>query len=268
MVSVIIPVFNAEKSIEKTLASVKNQTWKGRFEIIIVNDGCTDRSVEMIENFQRANPAMDITLFHQENLGVSAARNTALKSAKGNYIALLDADDEWLAEKTARQMDFLTDPSQNIDFLACARLNQPLLYPYRANENGLAKITFRKLMIRNEAPPTTVMFKAKVVQNTGYFHNYQRYAEDLNYWLRISKNNTMFILDEGLIIADRGKRSFGVSGLSANLAQMEKGFQANLREMRASNRINQLEYIFYFIFYKLKYILRLSRNRYLKMLAK
>ena len=268
MISVIIPVFNAEKSIEKTLASVKNQTWKGRFEIIMVNDGSTDGSVGVIENFKHKNPEMDITLVHQENLGVSSARNAAMKLAKGQFIALLDADDEWLPEKTARQMHFLTDSARNIDFLACARLNQPLLYPYRVGEKGLAEITFRKLMLRNEAPTPTVIFKVKVLQNTGFYIEDQRYAEDLNYWLRISENNSMFILNEGLVIAGDGKRSFGVSGLSANLSEMEKGFQQNLKQMLNSKRINQLEYVCYFVFYKFKYILRLIRNQYLKMLAR
>ena len=86
----------------------------------------------------------------------------------------------------------------------------------------MAEITFRKLLIRNEAQPSTVVFKRKVLENTGLFNETQRYAEDINYWLKVSLNNKMFILDEELLLAGEGKRTFGISGLSANLLEMEK----------------------------------------------
>ena len=67
MISVIIPVYNAEKSIEKSLNSIKNQTWKGDFEIIIVNDGSTDASVNIINNYNQNHPEQNIIVLHQEN---------------------------------------------------------------------------------------------------------------------------------------------------------------------------------------------------------
>lgn len=268
MISVIIPVYNAEKTIENSLASIKNQTWKGVFEILIVNDGSTDESQKIIQNYHHRNPDQNIILINQENGGVSKARNTALKLAKGEFIALLDADDEWLTKKTERQMGFFDQKKIEIDFLATKRVHQDLKFPYQISRDDLVKITFRKLMFRNEAQPSTVIFKKIVLENTGVFDDTQRYSEDLNYWLKISEHNEMYLLNEELVFAGSGKRSFGVSGLSANLNAMEKGFQKNLTEMYDLRRINLVEYCIYFIFYRLKFVIRIGRNQILKYLGR
>lgn len=268
MISVIIPVYNAEESIVRALESVKNQTSKEAFEIITVNDGSTDQSKNIIENYREENPALSIIVIHQENRGVSAARNAAMKMATGAYIAFLDADDEWLPEKTEEQMRFLQSKDFNIDFLATRRVNHQLLFPYKPNDNSLAEITFRKLMFRNEAQPSTVIFTKKILSNTGFFDDEQKYAEDLNFWLKISEQHKMFILDRELVIAGGGKRSYGISGLSANLKEMEKGFEKNLKEMLHLKRITHLEFLLYFVFYKSKYFFRISRNHYLKVQGK
>ncbi|CAA7386112.1 glycosyltransferase family 2 protein [Chryseobacterium fistulae] len=262
MISVIIPIFNAEKTIIRTLDSVKAQTiGVDIFEIIIINDGSTDESKNVIEKYIIENSTMTIQLINQSNKGVSYARNRGLKIAKGDYIALLDADDEWLPKKIEKQLTYFQDISVPIDFLATRRNNNKILFPYCVI-NHLAEITFKKLLIRNETQPSTVIFKRKVLENTGYFNPDQRYAEDLNYWMKVSKNNKMYILDESLVIADGGKRTFGASGLSANLSAMEQGFQRNLKEMYRVKRINFIQYILLMLFYKAKYIVLLIRTYY------
>ena len=145
MISVIIPVYNAEKSIEKSLISIKNQTWEGVFEIILVNDGSSDRSKTIIENYQQNHQDQNIILINQENRGVSKARNAAMKIAQGDYIALLDSDDEWLPEKTEKQMKFLEN--QNIDFITSLWNNENITFPYKLHPpNKLVKITLKKLL--------------------------------------------------------------------------------------------------------------------------
>lgn len=268
MISVIIPLFNAENSIGKALVSIANQTWKGDFEIIIVNDGSTDNSKSVVENYIQNNPSSSILIINQENGGVSNSRNTALKIATGDYIAFLDADDEWYPQKTERQIEIFENNKIDIDFLSCRRKFHKILFPYRSNKDQLASISFRKLMFRNEVHPSTVIFNREILENTGYFDCDQRYAEDVNYWLKISKRNKMYILNEELIVAGDGKRTFGKSGLSANLPEMEKGFQKNLSEMLKLKRINTIDYGVYFIFYKLKFILRISRNLLLNLQGK
>lgn len=261
VISVIIPVYNAEESIEKCLDSIKKQTWKGEFEIIVINDGSTDRSGEILENYRQKNPEMPIQLIHQENGGVSKARNAGLKIAKGDYIALLDSDDEWLPEKTDRQMKYLVNKNFRVDFITSLWNDEKVSFPYAIGGNGLVAINLNKLLFKVTGQTSTAIFKKKILENTGCFDERQRYSEDANYWMRISENNSMFLLPEKLVIAGNGKKSFGFSGLSANLKEMEKGIQKNISEMYRNKRINLLQYLFYFVFSKLKYIVRPIRAK-------
>lgn len=260
MISVIIPVYNAEKSLEKSLISIKNQTWEGVFEIILVNDGSSDRSKTIIENYQQIHQDQNIILINQENRGVSKARNAAMKIAQGDYIALLDSDDEWLPEKTEKQMKFLEN--QNIDFITSLWNNENITFPYKLQpENKLVKITLKKLLFKITGQTSTAIFKRKIFENTGFFDENQNYSEDANYWMRISEKNQMYLLPEKLVIAGNGKKSFGFSGLSANLKEMEKGIQKNIWEMYQTNRINFPEYLFYFVISKLKFAIRPLRAK-------
>ena len=260
MISVIIPVYNAEKSIEKSLISIKNQTWEGVFEIILVNDGSSDRSQTIIENYQQNHQDQNIILINQENRGVSKARNAAMKIAQGDYIALLDSDDEWLPEKTEKQMKFLEN--QNIDFITSLWNNENITFPYKLHPpNKLVKITLKKLLFKITGQTSTAIFKRKIFENTGFFDENQNYSEDANYWMRISEKNQMYLLPEKLVIAGNGKKSFGFSGLSANLKEMEKGIQKNIWEMYQTKRINFPEYLFYFVISKLKFAIRPLRAK-------
>jgi glycosyltransferase involved in cell wall biosynthesis len=94
LVTVVIPLYNKEKSIARAINSVLNQT-EQNFEIIVVNDGSTDNSASAVENLQVLEK---LKLIHQENRGECAARNRGIKEASTELIAFLDADDEWLPE--------------------------------------------------------------------------------------------------------------------------------------------------------------------------
>ena len=89
--SVVIPLYNKEKYIKRAINSVLNQTFQN-FEIIVVNDGSTDNSLSVVRKIKDKR----LRIFNQKNLGVSNARNKGIKNSKGNYIALLDADDKFL----------------------------------------------------------------------------------------------------------------------------------------------------------------------------
>lgn len=261
LISVIIPVYNAETSIVKALDSIKNQTWSGKFEIIAVNDGSSDDSQKILEFYQKKNPQLNIKIICQPNEGVSKARNAALKISTGNYIAFLDADDEWLPEKIEKQMKLISDENLDIDFITTLWNNEKVVFPYSLNDKNLVEITLNKLLLKVTGHTSSALFKRKILQNTGYFDENQRYSEDANYWMRISENNKMYLLPEKLVIAGSGKKSFGFSGLSANLQEMEKGIQKNIREMYSSKRISFVQYVFYFVISKLKYWVRPLRAK-------
>ena len=116
MISVIIPLYNAENTILAALDSVKNQEGNFDFEVLVINDGSTDKSAEKVQQFIDENPQLNIQLIHQDNKGVSSARNAGLRLAKSEFIAFLDADDVWLPHKTKVMMKVLTENSE-IDFL-------------------------------------------------------------------------------------------------------------------------------------------------------
>lgn len=103
LVSVIIPLYNAEKYIKECLLSVYKQTYTN-IEIIIVNDGSTDSSLDVLSSFKKEK---NITIISQENKGASAARNIGIKHAKGDYIQFLDADDNLPANKIEEQINDL-----------------------------------------------------------------------------------------------------------------------------------------------------------------
>ena len=113
MISIVIPLYNKEKQIRTTLKSVLAQTFSD-YETIIVNDGSTDRSAEEVTKVQDPR----IRLIHQENAGVSAARNRGIEDARGEYIAFLDADDRWKPEYLQTQYE-LTQLYPECSVFAC-----------------------------------------------------------------------------------------------------------------------------------------------------
>ncbi len=101
LVSVIIPAYNAEAFIAKTLASVLAQTYR-RLEVLVVDDGSSDRTVGIVRQFSQQDSR--IRLLQQSNAGVAAARNLAIEAAQGEFIAPVDADDIWYADNIAQQV--------------------------------------------------------------------------------------------------------------------------------------------------------------------
>ncbi len=110
-VSAVIPAYNASVCIGRAIESVLGQTL-GVYEIIVVDDGSSDKTSEVVEQF-----GDKVILIRQENAGVSVARNTGIEAATGDWIAFLGADDEWLAEKNARQTEII---KRNPDLRWCA----------------------------------------------------------------------------------------------------------------------------------------------------
>ena len=103
-ISVVIPAYNAESTIKRAVDSVINQT-RVADEIIIVDDGSSDRTTQTVED----NYGSKVRCIRQVNGGVASARNRGIRESTGNWIAFLDADDEWLPDKIAAQMNILEE---------------------------------------------------------------------------------------------------------------------------------------------------------------
>ena len=116
MISIVTPVYNAASFIRQTMEMVQNQTYED-WELILVDDGSKDRSVEVIEEYLLRNPDPRIRLINKGcNEGAALTRNRGIREAKGRYIAFLDADDVWLPEKLETQMKFMEEKKAGFVF--------------------------------------------------------------------------------------------------------------------------------------------------------
>ena len=252
-VSVVIPMYNSENTIERAITSILNQTYKGFIEIIVVNDGSKDNSQHVVEHFIKNNPNRDIKLINQQNGGVSKARNTGLKNVSGDLIALLDADDAWFKEKLEVQIQIINQ-NLSIDFLGASFEGFGLK---NKKEGELVRIEFKNLLFKNYFQPSTIIFKKNVFDKIGFFDENQKYAEEGNYFMRVAKEFNCYFLNKNLIIFGDGKSGFGESGLSANLKEMEKGELKNLKFAYNKGWINPILYATTVCFSLLKYLRRI-----------
>ena len=189
MISVIIPLYNKETGIATALRSVLTQTYQD-FEIIIVDDGSTDGSVAIVETFNDQR----IRLIRQQNAGVSAARNKGIAEAKGEYVAFLDADDEWLPEFLAEirtlQQEYPECKAQATNYIFCSNgvLSQTILnkIPFQG-ERGVLSNYFEVASCSH--PPVwtgAVCIERKLLQEIGGFPIGIKSGEDLLTWARIA----------------------------------------------------------------------------------
>ncbi|HOC97311.1 MAG TPA: glycosyltransferase family 2 protein, partial [Candidatus Pacearchaeota archaeon] len=109
-VSVIIPTYNGSNTILRAVHSVLNHTYSN-FELIVVDDCSKDNTFEVVKSIEDERVKV---LRHRNNKGGSAARNTGIKEAKGEYIAFLDDDDEWLSEKVEKQVKYLRSKDSSL----------------------------------------------------------------------------------------------------------------------------------------------------------
>lgn len=258
-ISVVIPMYNASSTIVRALDSIKEQTFKCNYEIIVVNDGSKDNSQEIVEKYIVDNPELNITLINQINGGVSKARNTGLKQASGNFIAFLDSDDAWKEEKIKEQLKIFKN-NYNVDFLGTGFAG----FGIKGEIGKLQKISFEDLLFRNYFQPSTILMKAEIPKRIGFFDENQKYAEEGNYFFRISRKFQCYFLNKELIIFGDGKSGFGESGLSANLKEMEKGELKNLKFAYENKWIGFGLYFVTVCFSLLKYLRRIIIVKFLR----
>lgn len=254
-ISVVIPVYNSERTIISTLDSIKNQTaYKYILEIIVVNDGSTDSSLNIIERYKREHPNMPIIIINKENGGVSSARNSGMKICRGDFIALLDSDDIWLENKIERQVQVLKE-NPDIDFLGCDSSESGIKILNRKIEK-LYKANIKDLCIKCFPSTPTAIFKRNIVDKIGYFNEEQKYGEDMNYFNKICLNFNYYHLPEYLVYIGHGKPPFGFSGLSANLNGMHMGHLQNIKELKNNKSISLDFYLLMYVFYWIKHFRR------------
>lgn len=254
-ISVIIPMFNSESTIIRTLTSVINQTVnKVDYEIIVVNDGSTDKSLKLVNNFAAKHSSSIIKIIDKENGGVSSARNVGLKAARGKWIALLDSDDEWLPDKIERQLDFI-NRHPNAAFVGTNLVGRLPRVGFKIVDCP-TKLKVKDTLITMTPQTSTVLFKRMILDTIGSYNENLTHGEDGDLWLRIISNYESWFLPDELVIFDNGKKGFGGNGLSGNLTKMQNGIRRLNKVALRNSQINWMEYILISFYNEIKYIRR------------
>jgi glycosyltransferase involved in cell wall biosynthesis len=193
--SVIIPLYNKEKLIAQTINSILNQTFND-FEVIIVNDGSTDNSLNILSNLVDDR----FIIYNQDNQGVSHARNFGVEKAKGKYIALLDADDFWHTNHLFELKKLIeTFPNAglfcnnyeinyNSKFTKSARFNFEF-----DNECMIIDDYFKCSIINSVAWTSSVSFTKESFNAIGQFDKKLRTGQDIDLWIRFAlKHDIVF----------------------------------------------------------------------------
>ena len=197
-VSIIIPTYNRANLLSRAIKSVLNQTFKD-FELIIVDDGSTDNTKGVVEEFQKKDSR--IKYIWQENSGAPAKpKNTGIRQARGEYVAFLDDDDEWFPKKLEKQIELFED---NIGFVGCNILIvdqiSQLLKKFKMPEYPY-KIFFEKLLGGDFTfTSSIVVVKREVLDEFGFFDENLKFGDDWDLWLRISKKYRFAFVPDFLV---------------------------------------------------------------------
>ena len=255
LVSVVIPNFNGADFIEEAIHSVLAQTYKN-IEIIVIDDGSMDNSVEAISCFGNS-----IKLIRSSNQGASSARNLGLEAANGFYVALLDSDDIWMPDKIERQVAEMT--LGNFELVYCSLLE--------FDETGItgsvlkAKYAGDCYKFFKKFPDSsiviggcsTALIKASILKNSGLFdQSFIGVGEDLDFFRRISKIGSMGYLTDTLVLYRKHRESITAGSLMEYFKGNQKAVSKMIFEDRSLSR------------FEIKLIWMRLNSRYVKAFVK
>uniref|UniRef100_B8HRA4 Glycosyl transferase family 2 n=1 Tax=Cyanothece sp. (strain PCC 7425 / ATCC 29141) TaxID=395961 RepID=B8HRA4_CYAP4 len=204
LVSVILPVYNGEPFIEKTLNSILTQTYSN-FEVLVIDDGSTDQTETVVTSFAQRDPR--IKLLKQANAGVAAARNFGIQSAKGEFIAPIDADDLWFPDFLEKQVRCMLNSDSSVG----------LVYAWliKIDQNGSPTGDFCASRIEGDVYPTLlchdfianascVLIRRSCLQCVGGYDSSLKArngqgCEDWDLYLRIAELHQIRVVPEFLV---------------------------------------------------------------------
>jgi len=228
-VSVIIPAYNAADFIAEAVQTVRAQTFRD-YEIIVVDDGSSDGTADVVRRL-----GGEVRYHRQPNGGVASARNAGLELSRGDLVCFLDADDLWLPEKLARQTAFMAahpdigllfaDATESHgDVIQKASILASMQCGAEATSQVPIKNAFRKLLVENFVPTSSVMLRRSCVATAGPFDVALQNVEDRDMWLRVAAHFPIACLPQNLV----RKRSH-----DANIsARTEVALRARIRVWR------------------------------------
>ncbi|MBW4602985.1 MAG: glycosyltransferase [Calothrix sp. FI2-JRJ7] len=232
-ISIIIPAYNAERTILETIVSVQEQTFSN-FELIVVDDGSTDRTLELLHNVKDER----LKIFSYENGGVCVARNRGISHANGEFIAFLDADDLWTPDKLELQLAALQQHSE---------AGVAYSWTYFMDEQGESLSpgepaffegnVYAELLINNFlANGSNPLIRRQAIESIGEFDTTLKACEDWDYWLRLAACWHFVVVPKHQILyrQSSGSASSNVEVMEkANIMMIEKTYRAVPPELQS-----------------------------------
>ena len=171
-VSIIMSIYNAEKTLKKSLESIVNQTYE-IIEILIADDGSTDNTLKICEEFLSKHENIEL-LVNKKNIGLTKTLNLLIEKSKGDYIARQDADDISYNYRIAKQLDFLLENNLDVVLSRANIMNQNRMIP------GISYYLPKKLLIKLKNPYIhgTLFIKTNVIKKLGGYNEKFYYAQD------------------------------------------------------------------------------------------
>ena len=207
-ISAIIPAYNSQDYILDAIKSIQNQTHPVD-EIIVIDDGSQDDTQQTVGNL-----TADIRYIKQENQGPSAARNTGIKIARGDWIAFLDADDQWTKNKIEKQLKVLSRSPDlhliagdmqeiginNESITKSVLAKHKLLKKFQDNNSLAIKNALAEIVQKNFIPTGTVLVKRCSLIEAGMFNSSIHFGEDLELWAKIAAHHPITCIPDILML--------------------------------------------------------------------
>jgi glycosyltransferase involved in cell wall biosynthesis len=195
-VTVLMPVYNAEKYVKKAIDSILNQTFKD-FEFLLINDGSTDKTPMILQNYH--DPRIKI-INHEKNLGIARSLNGGIEIACGEYIARMDADDISLQERLMQQVAFL-DQHPEIGVLGAAMevINDEDVTIGKMDVVEENETLQSLLLVNNVIHHPTIMVRARLMKEAGGYNEKLPHVEDYDLWRRLSRVSQLANLPDVLV---------------------------------------------------------------------
>jgi glycosyltransferase involved in cell wall biosynthesis len=195
-VSVIIPTYNCAHYLEQAIESAMNQTYRD-LEIIVLDDGSTDNTSEVVRKY-----GTDIRYIRQANAGLPAARNRAIESSSGEFLAFLDSDDWWEPSKLAEQVPILEgDPELGLIYtdLRVVHDDGEIIPSFLASRPlATSGYVFDRLLQSGFILPSTVLMRRTCLDQVGMFDESMRSHEDIELWLRVCQKWKVALVSQPL----------------------------------------------------------------------
>ncbi len=195
LVSIITPLYNAERFVSETIESVLAQTYP-EWEMIIINDGSTDNSLAIAESYAKKDNR--ISVVSQKNAGSAAARNHGIRLAKGRYIALLDADDLWEPYFLQRQLSLMAEKNCQLVYGAHKRINdkgEEILQPFIPPK----KVDYKEMLKTCSITCLTGLYDTKPYGKVYLHEEFRSLRDDYIYWLSILRQTGVAYGNQGIV---------------------------------------------------------------------